>query len=170
MDKSELQNWLHESYAKWEAFLDQIGIARMDEPDVAGHWSVKDIIVHLTGWDRYVVARLQAARRGEPEPPPPWSADLQNDDEINAWLYEHNHGRSVNEILADTRELFQQIFTILVDLPADTRVETIHTSDGREFYLLWIGDKRLPICEFFDHFRDDHEQEIRAWLAYQEKP
>ena len=87
------QNWLHESYEKWEAFLDQFGTARMDEPGVAGHWSMKDIIVHLTGWDQYVVARVQAARRGEPEPPPPWPADLQNDDEINAWLYERNHGR-----------------------------------------------------------------------------
>jgi len=92
MDKSELQNWLHESYEEWEAFLDQVGTARMDEPGVAGHWSMKDIIVHLTAWDRYVVARLQAARRGEPEPPPPWPADLQNDDEINAWLYERTLG------------------------------------------------------------------------------
>ena len=98
MDKSGLQNWLHESYEKWEAFLDQFGTARMDEPGVAGHWSMKDIIVHLTGWDQYVVAHVQAARRGEPEPPPPWPADLQNDDEINAWLYERNHGRSVDEI------------------------------------------------------------------------
>ena len=123
----------------------------------------------ITLQNRYVVARLQAARRGEPEPPPPWPADLHNDDEINAWLYERHHGRSVNDILADTRALFQQIFTIVADLPADTRVETIRTSDGREFHLVWIGEKRFPICEFFDHFRDDHEQGIRAWLAHQDK-
>ncbi len=170
MDKAALQSWLHESYEQWEALLDQIGTARMDEPGVAGHWSIKDIIVHLTGWDQYVVARLQAARRGEPEPPPPWPADLQNDDEINAWLYERNHGRSVNAILADTQALFQQIFTILADLPAETRVETIRTADGREFYRLWLGGKRFSICEFFEHFRDDHEPEIRAWLARQEQP
>jgi hypothetical protein len=169
MDKSELQAWLHESYDEWEAFLDQIGAARMDEPGVAGHWSVKDIVIHLTGWDRYVVARLQAARRGEPEPPPPWPADLQTDDEINAWLFERNHGRSVNEILADTQGLFQQIFTILEELPADTRVDTLRKSDGQELRLLWIGDKRFPISEFFDHFRADHEQGIRAWMAQQEK-
>ena len=170
MDIAELQNWVHESYAKWEAFLDQFGVARMDEPGVAGHWSMKDIIAHLTGWDQHVVARLQAALRGEPEPPPPWPAALQNDDEINAWFYEHNHGRSVNDVLNDTQELFQQLFAILAALPADTRVETIRTPDGREFHLLWVGDKRFQVCEFFDHFRDDHEQEIRAWMAQQEKP
>lgn len=167
MDKSELQNWLHKSYEAWEAFLDQVGPARMDVPGVAGHWSVKDIIIHLTGWDKHVVARVQAARRGDPEPPPPWPADLTTDDQINTWLYEHDHGRSVDEILADTRGLFQQIFTIMADLPADTPVETKRTSDGRESYLLCLSDKRLPICEFFDHFHDDHEQEIRAWLAHQ---
>ena len=168
MDKSELQNWVHESYGKWEVFLDQFGTERMDEPGVAGPWSMKDIVAHLTGWSAWnVITRLQATLRGEPEPTPPWPADLQNDDEINAWLYERSHERSVNEILADTQALFQQLFTILADLPADTRVETIRMPDGREFYLLWVGDSRFPICEFFDHFRDDHEQGIRSWLAQQ---
>ena len=73
MDKSELQNWVHESYGKWEVFLDQVGTERMDEPGVAGHWSMKDIVAHLTGWSIWnVIARLQAALRGEQEPTPPW--------------------------------------------------------------------------------------------------
>src|SRR5437763_1756840 len=120
MDKSELENWVHESYREWEAFLDQFGTERMDEPGVAGHWSMKDIIGHLTGWHQNIVARLQAALRGEPEPPTPWPADLQNDDDkLNAWFYERYHGRSVNEVLDETRALFQQLFTALAALPAD---------------------------------------------------
>ena len=73
MDKSELQNWVHESYRKWEVFLDQFGTERMDEPGVAGHWSMKDIVAHLTGWSAWnVITGLQATLRGEPEPTPPW--------------------------------------------------------------------------------------------------
>ena len=88
MKKSELLNWLQEEYQQWEAFLDQIGPARMDQPGVNDDWSMKDIVAHLTGWNRWLVVRLQAAQRSEPEPPPPWPAYLQTEDEINAWNYE----------------------------------------------------------------------------------
>jgi hypothetical protein len=33
-----------------------------------------------------------------------------------------------------------------------------------------IRTERYFVGEFFDHFRDDHEQDIRAWLALMEKP
>jgi len=115
-----------------------------------------------------VVARIQAAVRGQPERPPPWPVNLQNDDELNGWFYEHNHERPASAVLADTDQLFQRLFAVLDEMPNDTRVEIVRTDDGREFYPVWIGGKRYPICEFFDHFRDDHEQGIRAWLAKQQ--
>ncbi len=66
MNKSELLNWLQAEYQQWETFLDQIGMARMDQPGVNGEWSMKDIVAHLSGWNRWLVARLQAAQRSEP--------------------------------------------------------------------------------------------------------
>jgi len=45
MTKSELLTWLQEAYQQWEAFLDQIGPERMDQPGVNGQWSMKDIVV-----------------------------------------------------------------------------------------------------------------------------
>src|SRR5688572_20087050 len=71
MKKAELLNGLREEYRQWEVLLDEIGPARMDQPGVAGDWSIKDIVAHLTGWRRRTVARLQATQRSEPEPPPP---------------------------------------------------------------------------------------------------
>ena len=97
MKKYELLNGLQEEYQQWEAFLNHIGSTRMDQPGVNGDWSMKDIVAHLTGWQPRLTSRLQAAQRGEPEPPSPWPAHLQTEDEINAWLYETNHSRSVRE-------------------------------------------------------------------------
>lgn len=162
MKKSELLDWLQEEYQKWEALLDQIGPARMDQPGVNGDWSMKDILAHLTGWNRWLVARLGAAGRREPEPPPPWPAHLQTDDEINAWIYESNRGRSVREILDETHQVHQQLLVIIEDLPNEVRIEP-------EWHLVWLGDQRFPAGEFFDHFHDDHEPDIRAWLAREEK-
>ncbi len=165
MNKSELLNWLREEYQQWEALLDQIRPEHMEQPGVNGDWSMKDIVAHLTGWNRWLLARLQAAGRGEPEPPPPWPAHLQTDDEINAWIYEFYRGRSLRDVLDETQQVFQQLLAVIETLPDDVQIEAIRASADREFYLVWLGDERFPAGEFFDHFRDDHEPDVRAWLA-----
>jgi hypothetical protein len=71
MTKSELLNWLQEEYQRWERLLEPIGPDRIDQPGINGYWSLKDIVAHLTGWNRWLVLRLQAAGRGEPKPPHP---------------------------------------------------------------------------------------------------
>ena len=162
MKKSELLNWLQEADKQWKVLLDQIGPARMDQPGVNGDWSMKDIVAHLTGWNRWLVVRLQAAQRGEPEPPPPWPADLQIEDEINARIYEANRGRPVREVLDETQQVFQQLVAFIEGLPDDVRIET-------EWRLVWLNGQRFPAGEFFDHFHDDHEPEVRAWLTRVQK-
>ena len=158
MERSELLNWLKEENQKWESLLDQIGAARMDLPGVNGDWSMKDVVAHLTGWNRWLVIRLQAALRGEPELAPPWPANLQSEDEINAWIYESNRGRSVREVLDESQLVFQQLLSFVEGLPDEVRIE-------RDWRLIWFGDQRFPAGEFFDHLHDDHEPDIRAWLS-----
>ena len=163
MNKSELLHWLQEEYGQWEALLEQIGPARLEQPGVNGDWSMKDIVAHLTGWNRRLAANLGEAARGEPEPPPPWPVHLQTDDEINAWIYESYRERSLQEVLEESRQVFQQILAIVESLPDDVRIEVVE--QDRAYYLVWLGEKRHQPGEFFDHFHDDHEADVRAWMA-----
>src|SRR5262245_46557084 len=158
MNKSELLNWLQQQNRQWEAFLDQIGEERMDQGGVAGDWSIKDIIAHLAVWQRGVNARLQAARRDESEPSPLWPAHLHTDDELKAWIYSARPASSVREILNESREGLQELIAIVEGLPGDVQIEIGHSS-SREYYLVWLGDKRFQPGEFFDHFPDDHGAE-----------
>ena len=169
MNKSELLTWLREEYQRWEALLEQIDPARMDQPGVNGQWSFKDLVAHMFLWQPRLITRIQAAQRNQPEPPPPWPAHLQTDDEINAWIYESNRGRSVREILDESQQVFQQFLAVIEGLPDDVRIETIRASSGREYHLVWLGDQRFPAGELFDHFHDDHEPDVRAWLARAEQ-
>jgi len=162
MKKSELLNWLQEEYQQWEAFLNQIDPARMDQPGVNGDWSIKDIVAHLTGWQPRLIAHLQAAQRNEPEPLPPWPVHLQTEDEINAWIYESNHGRSVGEVLEESHHVFQQLLAVIEGLPDDILIEPA-------YHIVQLGGQRFSASEFFDHFHDDHEPDMRAWLARVEK-
>ena len=72
MNKSELLNWLRQQHQQWEALLEEIGPQRMDQSGVNGPWSMKDMVAHLTGWNRRLVAYMRAAQAGQSEPPPPW--------------------------------------------------------------------------------------------------
>jgi len=148
--------------------LDQIGEARMDQGGVNGHWSIKDIVAHLTGWNRHLIARLQAAQRGEGEPPPPWPVHLQTEDEINAWIYESDRGCSVREVLSESHQVFQQLLAVIEGVPDEVRIDPVHQG-GRVYLLVWLDGQRFPAGEFFDHFHDDHEPDVRAWLARVEK-
>ncbi|HEX7587856.1 MAG TPA: DinB family protein [Anaerolineae bacterium] len=162
-EKSELLDGLQAEYLQWRAFLDQIGATRMDQPGVTGHWSIKDIIAHLTGWRRRTVARLQAVQRDEPDSPPPWPAQLKTDDEINAWIYESNHGRPVQDVLNDSHQVFQQLLAAIEALPDQVLLDPVH-------HLPWLDGQPFGAGEFFAHFHQEHEPDMRAWLARGEKP
>lgn len=168
MNKSDLLNWLKEEYRQWEALLAQIGPERMDQSGVSGYWSIKDIIAHLTPDNQRLIAHIQAAQRGEPEPPPPWPTHLQTDDDINAWIYETNRGRLVRDILDDSQLVFQQFLDVVEGLRDDVCIKTVRQGQ-REYFLVWVNDQRIQPGYFFDHFHDDHEPDIRAWLARVEK-
>ena len=161
MNKTELVERLKARQQRWQGLLDEIGLARMDQAGVNGDWSMKDMVAHLTGWDVWAVARLQAAQRGEPEPAPPWPAQLTGDDAINAWIYAAYRDRSTPEVLAETQQLFEQLLAVVAALPDDVRIERV----APDYQLVWLGDKRYQPGESFDHFHDDHEADVRAWLV-----
>ncbi len=158
MNKSELLHGLKQENADWEAFLERIGPGRMDQPGVSGYWSVKDIIAHITGWRLRTVGRLQAAQRGEPEPPPPWPAHLHTDDEINGWFYETNHQRPVQEILDESQQVFRQLLDVINGLPDEILADPAR-------YFPWFVGQSFDSADFFEHFHEEHEPDMLAWLA-----
>lgn len=161
MNKQELLRWLTEEQQKWALLLAAIGETRMDQAGINGDWSMRDIIAHLTGWQRWLVARLQAAGDGQPEPPPPWPAVLTAEDDINAWIYTSNRQRTVRQVLDDAHDVHEQLMAVLHTLPEDCRIESIEA----KFPVIWVNDQRFAVGEFFHHFYDDHAADVRAWLG-----
>lgn len=161
VNNAELIMWLGEEQKKWELLLAAIGDERMEQQGINGDWRMRDIVAHLTEWQRALVARLQAAADGQPEPPPPWPAALTSEDEINAWIYESNRTRATRQILDDARDLYEQLLTTIQRLPNDSPIETI---EGK-FHIIKVNDQRFAVGEFFYHFYDDHAADVRTWLG-----
>ena len=157
ISKAQLLNEMKDEQAHFEALLDEIGEAHMTQPDVAGGWSIKDIVAHLTGWRRRTVARFQAALRHESSFSPPWPSHLETDDEINAWIYAASKDRPLSDVLAESREVFQQLLDTLNAFPEAALLDP--TRFG------WVEDEPPSGAAFFDHFHDEHEADMRAWLG-----
>lgn len=158
MHKSELIAWLREENRQWEALLAEVGPERMELPGVNGAWNIKDVVGHLTTWHRDLVVLLQAYQRGEDDAPTPWPMELEGEDEINAWIYEYHRARPLETVLEESRQVIGELIAAIVRLPEDVVIEP----EGR---VIVVGEKRFYAGAFFDHFHDDHEADLRAWLA-----
>jgi hypothetical protein len=159
MQRAELLAQLHSEQKAWESLLAQIGEDRMDEPGVQGDWSIKDIVAHLTAWRRRTVGRLEAVAKGQPEPKAPWPADLQEDDEINAWFHQRDSGKSVAEVLSESRRVFDQLASAIEKLPVEALDDPAR--------LPWMQGAPVTGATLFGHFHDEHEADMRAWLSRQ---
>src|SRR5579872_6446642 len=156
ISKTQLLAELNDENASWEALLDAIGEANMTQPEVAGGWSIKDIVAHLIGWRRRTVRRLQAMLNHEPDFTPPWPPELQDDDEINAWIYKSNRDRPLADVLSDSREVFQQMVNLIAAFSDDEFQNPQHVES--------LQGEPLSGKLFFDHFHEEHEPDMRAWL------
>jgi hypothetical protein len=159
MRRADLLAELNAEHEAFQELVAQIGEDRMEESGVGGAWSVKDIVAHLTAWRRRTVGRLEAAAHGQPEPTPPWPANLHEDDEINAWFHARDRPKSVAEVLSESRRVFQQLASAIERLPQDAIDEP-----GR---FPWMEGSAFSGAAFFSHFHDEHEADMRAWLARQ---
>ena len=162
LSKTQLLTELRHEQAAWEALLDEIGEAHMTQPEVAGGWSIKDIVAHLTGWRKRTVLRFRAALDPTIAMTPPWPAELaeldENDDVdgINAWIYKSNRDRPLADVLNDSREVFQQLVAA-VNALSDEQL------NDQERYP-WLEGERLTGAFLFGHFHEEHEPDMRTWL------
>jgi len=142
---------------RWRRLVADVGPDRLEEPGAMGDWTFKDVAAHVTAWRRRTVRRLEAAGRGEPEPPLPWPAELgeDEDDPINAWIHEQTKDRPADELLAEADAIYDDFVAAIRALPLDA------VTDPRRF--AWLGGGALADADFGGHL-DIHEPDVRAWL------
>jgi len=145
---------------RWDALLARIGTERMEEPGVDGEWSVKDVIAHVTAYERKVLKRLRAHAHGEQYTPASYD-QLEDVDARNAYYHAQDEGRSLDDILADHRETFDELIRLTSDLDdLDLRDPT---------RLGWPADVDFEPWESisgnsYGHY-EEHIPNLEAWLA-----
>ena len=167
MDERSLTNadWvqrIEEMRRAWDAIVASVETAAIDRPGAFGDWSFKDVASHLNGWRELTVVRLEAAARGTEPPAFPWPDGLSEEtpeevDQINRWFFERDRARPAAELLEEARDQLLRMKIAVEALPEGTLQTRFPWLDGHPLSAVLEGA--------LEHFQQDHEPEIRAWLA-----
>lgn len=90
----------------------ELPAARRETPATIGDWSAKDVLAHLAAWRAIEARRLEATRRGEPNPPadPVLHAPV---DESNARIHEDFAGAGWEQVEQQADESVQALLAAI---------------------------------------------------------
>jgi hypothetical protein len=113
MGKRELLSALMDERAHFSAMLARLDDSQMVTPGVHGKWSVKDILAHISVWDRRGMRWLRTAAVGEMPAIPEPGVSPGDIDHLNHQTYLENKDRPLDEVMeefnASYRELLEQV-------------------------------------------------------------
>lgn len=160
MKKSELLEALEKGREEFLDLLENLSEQELQQPNVVGDWSIKDILVHLSRWEAELVKLLYQAHQGTPPTTQHFSAP--DVDAVNARWYSESRQRSLERALEDFHAVRTQTLR---------RVEAFSDQDLNDVRRYpWLDGK--PLWEWiegdsFGH-EAEHGEQIRVWLARRE--
>jgi hypothetical protein len=152
MTKAEFLHLFQTARAEWDALMSRINEARMTEPGVEGDGSVKDIVAHVTWYEREMVDLLRARALV--------GSDLWNlpQDERNAAVFEQTRDRLLQDVLAEARAAGRQLMELAEALSDDDLNDAGRFADMPSDWTPW----RIIAGNTCLHY-PEHLQAIRAW-------
>jgi hypothetical protein len=103
--KMELIQAMVSARGRFDSLVEQIPRSKMTLAGASGEWSVKDIVAHVTSYDRWL--GLVLALRGQ-KPPDHWIEDTPLDD-FNRRLFEENRGLPLDQVLQESTVVWTEI-------------------------------------------------------------
>lgn len=115
--KKELLEAIREERAALEKAVDALEEGQMLDPVFEGGWSVKDTLAHITSWEQLMIGWVEQSLRGE-EPQRPVTGDDWVD-RLNERLHEENVDRSLDEVLEQFADSYQEALALVERLEED---------------------------------------------------
>lgn len=162
MTQAELLERIATSHAAWRQLIALVPAEHMVEPGFAGDWSLKDVIAHITVYERWTADNLEADARGETGerrttwgPPDGNTADM---DARNAAYHGYFRDVPIADILSAADEHHQRLVAAIERL-TDGEINDATSFAWTIGYPVWQAIEGNS----YEHY-DDHQPGVRAWL------
>lgn len=131
------QEMLTKVGSSWEAFQEALGRVpphRLEEAGVVETWSVKDLMGHVTSWERRAMSTIRAYQESGGLSAMEWP-DV---DDFNAATSESNRTRSLGDLRSDMEKVHDELLSFIEGLPREDaqepKVQRRVRVDGYEHY------------------------------------
>ncbi len=158
MAGARLAGILRAERTRWNGLLAQVGLERMEMPGVEGEWSVKELVAHLTWYERAIVeGAQQVLQTGMFTRRRPAGVGL---DEMNARIAAESRARSASDVLAEADAVFAQLLALIEACPEDI-LNDPHRLGLPDDIVPWMGVANNS----YAHYRQ-HEPALRVRLEH----
>jgi len=157
--KSDLLANIRRDRAQFDALVARVGEARMTEPALEDGWSVKDVLAHISAWEKICLALV---RNNRPFQAPPPGESGPSTDVINQKIYEESRGKRLDDIVAEARRSYADLLALVEGLSEDALTAVLGagqegTGGSPPVWQLISGNSD-------DHYRE-HSAQIERWLG-----
>jgi hypothetical protein len=147
--KSELLAELDREWAHIERICAGLSEADMLAPGVEGEWSVKDILSHLSAWEKYLLDRLGYVLSGQ-HPLYPTMTSWDDVHRFNAQVYADNKDRPLTSVIIEFRSLYRGVMTVLESLDDEILTKPYSYDFPDDALTL----RQLIRANTFEHYRE----------------
>ncbi len=147
--KTELLAELDKEWANIERVCAVLNENEMLAPGVQGEWSVKDILVHISAWEKYLLDRLGYVMTGQ-HPQYPVMTTWDDVHRFNAQVYTENKDRPLASAVIEFRSLYRGVMTVLEALD-DKTLDQPYSYDFPDDQLTLL---QLIKANTYEHYRE----------------
>ena len=116
--KADLLKDIKEQRRRLENSFKDLIDADMVKSEKPNEWSVKDILAHVTAWEKNFLKWYETGLRGEKQVMPEWGKPGIID-AINQQIYEINKNRTLGEVLTEFGTSYEIILKTVEEIPED---------------------------------------------------
>lgn len=160
MDQAELLSQMEQGYRDFKRLLEGLSTTQMLAPGVAGAWSVKDIVAHITEHARRMLRWLEVRLQGRvPEAFQPYAMPEPELAVLNDQIYQQYRDYPLAEVLVDFDQVYAEGLAWVRAAPEADLLEATRLAllDGEP---LW----EAVAANTYQHYAE-HGADIRRWLA-----
>ena len=136
--RDDIQVAIQEERLKFDRLIEDLSEEDLTAPLLDNGWSIKDLLLHIVGWEQRLLGWITTASQGDiPQIPAP-GYDWDDVDELNVQNYEQHAHRSVEDAIATYHATQSLLFMALEQL--DDRSRDIVTKR-------WLVEKKATLHE-----------------------
>jgi hypothetical protein len=158
--KSTLLAEIDQEWASIERICAGLRETEMIAPGAEGEWSVKDILCHISAWEKYLLDRLGMVMTGQ-TPIYPSMSSWDDVHRFNAQVYADNKDRPLTSVVMEFRSLYHGVMTVL---------EALSESQLTQPYSYDFPDDAITLLRLIRGNTCEHYREHRVAIENRRQP